>query len=135
MGANSNGSILLGMAIAWMFAAPNIATTEPVTSKEGSSPMQPVPTKIHRVVYVEGRGFLAFDRADHILFEVFPFDNGPDYPCEGLFRILEDGKVGYADESGRVTIAPRFSAALPFSSGMAGFCEGCSTRKARWCAT
>ena len=33
----------------------------------------------------------------------FHYDNGPDYVREGLYRIVDDrGRMGYADESGRV---------------------------------
>ena len=50
----------------------------------------------------------------------FHYDNGPDYVREGLYRIVDDrGRMGYADESGRVVIAPRFAFALPFEDGKA----------------
>ena len=50
----------------------------------------------------------------------FHYDNGPDYVREGLYRIVDDrGRMGYADESGRVVIAPRFAFALPFEGGKA----------------
>ena len=48
----------------------------------------------------------------------FRYDNGPDYVREGLYRIVDDrGRMGYADESGRVVIAPRFAFAHPFEGG------------------
>lgn len=53
------------------------------------------------------------------LFEVFVYDNGPDYPSEGLFRILENGKIGYANENGNVIIKPQYSCAFPFENGKA----------------
>ncbi len=83
---------------------------------------------IGEIVYREGQGFVALDPRGRPLFRVFPFDNGPDYPSEGLFRIIEDGKIGFADEQGRVVILPRFDAALPFSDSLAAFCEGCSEK-------
>lgn len=44
----------------------------------------------------------------------FHYDNGPDYVREGLYRIVDDrGRMGYADESGRVVIAPRFRLCPP----------------------
>lgn len=50
----------------------------------------------------------------------FRYDNGPDYVREGLYRIVDGkGRMGYADESGRVVIAPRFAFALPFEGGKA----------------
>lgn len=49
------------------------------------------------------------------LFNVFPFDNGPDYPHEGLFRIVDDyGLIGFADTLGRVVIPPKYKFAFPF---------------------
>lgn len=50
----------------------------------------------------------------------FRYDNGPDYVREGLYRIVDGkGRMGYADESGRVVIAPRFAFAHPFEGGKA----------------
>lgn len=50
----------------------------------------------------------------------FRYDNGPDYVREGLYRIVDDrGRMGYADTSGRVAIAPRFAFAFPFEGGKA----------------
>lgn len=50
------------------------------------------------------------------LFNVFEYDNGPDYPQEGLFRIVDDnGLIGFADTLGRVVIPPKYKFAFPFS--------------------
>ncbi|SFV73447.1 WG repeat-containing protein [Desulfovibrio piger] len=50
----------------------------------------------------------------------FRYDNGPDYVREGLYRIVDGrGRMGYADEKGRVVIAPRFAFAHPFEGGRA----------------
>lgn len=52
------------------------------------------------------------------LFNVFKYDNGPDYIQEGLFRIMnEDGLVGFADSLGNVIIEPQFKFAYPFKGG------------------
>ena len=77
------------------------------------------------VHYEEGQGFVAYDSTGRRLFTVFPYDNGPDYPSEGLFRIIENGKIGFADTSGRVVIPPRYTAVMPFRGGKAAFCVGC----------
>ena len=54
------------------------------------------------------------------LFKVFNYDNGPDYPAEGLFRIVDDNAlVGFADTLGNVVISPRFKFAYPFKEGRA----------------
>lgn len=54
------------------------------------------------------------------LFYVFKYDNGPDYPQEGLFRIInEDGLIGFADTLGKVIIPPTYKFAFPFENGKA----------------
>ena len=51
---------------------------------------------------------------------IFQYDNGDDYVCEGLRRIVDDnGKIGYADSKGKVIMAPRFAFAFPFENGVA----------------
>jgi len=54
--------------------------------------------RIYAIVSMLEKGFVAINRQEKILYEVFPFDNGPDYPKEGLFRIRIGDKIGYADE-------------------------------------
>ena len=49
------------------------------------------------VVLKSGGGFIAIDNQDNELYKIFPFDNGPDYTSEGLFRIVQNNKIGYAD--------------------------------------
>jgi len=79
-----------------------------------------------RIKYVDKKGFVAFDNNDKPLFIVYPFDNGPDYLSEGLFRIIKQGKIGFANGKGEIVIPPRFTAVFPFHGGMAAFCDGCS---------
>jgi hypothetical protein len=82
-------------------------------------------SKVSSIVFKSGEGFLALDSDDKVLFTIFPFDNGPDYPSEGLFRITEKNKIGFANELGEIVIKPQFSAALPFHGGLAAFCDSC----------
>lgn len=73
-------------------------------------------------------GFVA-DRAGHIqcfndkgkyLFDVFKYDNGPDAPKEGLFRIInKNGLMGFADTIGNLVIPPKYKFAYPFTNGKA----------------
>lgn len=73
-------------------------------------------------------GFVGIDRTEKVLYEVFPYDAGPDYPSEGLFRIVENGKIGYADlEHGAIRIKPEYPAASPFQNGYAQVCPDCET--------
>lgn len=84
---------------------------------------------IHRIGFViqqpENRrsrydGVIAIDTRGRKLFNAYIFDNGPDYPCEGLFRIRDDkGLIGFADTTGKVVIKPRYQAAYGFENGRA----------------
>jgi len=64
--------------------------------------------------------FIAINRSGEKLYDVFNFDNSPDYVVEGLFRIIKDNKIGYADaKTGEIVIEPLFQAAYPFENGVA----------------
>ena len=53
-------------------------------------------------------------------YKIFQYDNGDDYIREGLRRIFDStGKIGYADDNGKVIITPRFAFAFPFEDGVA----------------
>lgn len=78
-------------------------------------------------VYKEGSGLVAIDKEEKVLFNVWVVDNGPDYPSEGLFRIVKDGKIGFANLKGEIVIPPRFEAVYPFQDGVAAYCVGCTT--------
>jgi hypothetical protein len=74
-------------------------------------------------------GLVAINRAEKVLYEVFSFDNGPDYPKEGLFRITKSGKIGYADaRTGLVVIQPSFTCAFPFINGRAKVSNECTSQ-------
>ncbi len=71
------------------------------------------------------KGIYAINRKGEPLFEVFCFDNGPDYVQEGVFRILKDGKMGFANMDGEVVIKPQFDFVWPFQEcGYAVFNTG-----------
>lgn len=53
-------------------------------------------------------------------YNMFQCDNGSDYVSEGMYRIVDQrGRIGYADESGRAVIKPRFAFGFPFENGKA----------------
>lgn len=53
-------------------------------------------------------------------YAVYQFDNGDDYPQDGMYRIVDaNGKIGYANEEGQVLIKPQFACAFPFDEGKA----------------
>ena len=70
---------------------------------------------------------IGIDKKQNKLFEVFWFDNGPDYVSDGLFRIVKDKKIGYADENGNIVITPKFDCAFPFEKGIAKVSTNCQT--------
>lgn len=80
------------------------------------------------VVAINDKGMVAIDRQENILYKVFVFDNGPDYPSDGLFRITANDKIGFADAiTGQIAIAPQFSCAYPFENGFAEVSTQCKT--------
>ncbi|MDP2335267.1 MAG: WG repeat-containing protein [Bacteroidota bacterium] len=86
--------------------------------------------KAYAIVAKQNSGFVAIDRQENVLYEVFPFDNGPDEPSDGLFRILENNKIGFADAvTGKVVIKPQFDCAWPFENGVAEVSNDCKTQQ------
>lgn len=64
------------------------------------------------------------------LYEVFIYDNGPDYAAEGLMRVVKNGKIGYANaKTYRLVITPQFDCAFPFENGKAKVSNKCQTVK------
>jgi WG containing repeat len=62
------------------------------------------------------------------LYAVFVYDNGPDYPSEGLIRVVKNGKIGYADaKTYAIVISPQFDCAYPFENGKAKVSTNCKT--------
>ena len=78
---------------------------------------------------IEVDGEPAYVNAAGVVVPVLRFDNGPDYFVEGLARTVQNGKVGFVDESLRVVIAPAWDFAFPFENGAALVCEGCTRRR------
>ncbi len=79
------------------------------------------------VVMKKDGDLIAIDKNDRELFQVFRYDNGPDYMAEGLFRIMKDGKIGYADSQGHIIIKPQFGCAYPFENGRARVSLNCKS--------
>ncbi|MEZ5013973.1 MAG: WG repeat-containing protein [Chitinophagales bacterium] len=85
--------------------------------------------KTFAIVAIPHNGFVVIDRQESVLYNVFPFDNGPDYSSDGLFRMLIDGKIGYADSAtGKIIITPQFDCAEKFENGIAKVSTNCETR-------
>jgi len=79
------------------------------------------------IVMKPDEGFFGVDKSGAVLYQVFVYDNGPDYLAEGLFRIKKNGKIGYANHEGRVVIEPQFACAYPFENGKAKVSLDCKT--------
>ena len=72
---------------------------------------------------------LGIDQNGTELFQVFKYDNGPDYVKNGLFRIVKNGKIGYANIHGKVIIQPNFECAYPFEGDLAKVSDNCEIIK------
>lgn len=71
----------------------------------------------------------AIDQNENRLFEVYWFDNGPDYIKEGLFRIKRNNKIGYANTKGQIIIQPQFDCADQFENGKARVAFDCNLKE------
>lgn len=61
-----------------------------------------------------------FDTNGEVLYDVYWFDNGPDYPQESLFRFKQNELIGYADaETFEIIIPAQYQAAHPFKGEQA----------------
>lgn len=81
------------------------------------------------IVLPNKQHLIAIDKEDNELFRVFWFDNGPDPPQEGLFRIMKGGKIGYANLEGEVVIESIYKCAYPFRDGKAKVSFECKSFK------
>ena len=53
-------------------------------------------------------------------YRAFQYDNGDDYVSEGPYRIVDrKGRIGYAEETGKTIIRPRFAFGYPFEGSKA----------------
>lgn len=68
--------------------------------------------------------WVGIDRNEKILLYPFIYENGPDFVFEGLFRIVENDKIGFANLNGDIVIAPQFDYADSFKDGLAEFALG-----------
>ena len=81
------------------------------------------------IVKKDSLPWIGIDRNENLLFEVFYFDNGPDYIEEGLFRVIRNGKIGYANAQGEVVIPCQFDCAYYFENGKAKVSKDCKEIK------
>ncbi|HAD12946.1 MAG TPA: hypothetical protein DCF33_10985 [Saprospirales bacterium] len=81
-----------------------------------------------RMVQAASGQWVITNRQKKTLYEVFFFDNGPDYPSEGLIRIVKNGKIGYANaKTYELVVPPVFDCAFPFENGKGRVSSQCIT--------
>jgi WG containing repeat len=68
--------------------------------------------------------WLCINRNEKIILTPFIFDNGPDYVEEGLFRFVENNKIGFANLDGDKIISAQFDFATPFENGLSKYTLG-----------
>jgi WG containing repeat len=72
---------------------------------------------------------VAINQKGEIIFDVYTYDNGPDYFSDGLFRIKRNDKIGYANGKGEIVIEPVYACANPFENGKAKVALQCTLTK------
>jgi hypothetical protein len=68
--------------------------------------------------------WLGIDKNGQVILKPFIYDNGPDYIEEGLFRFVENNKIGFANAEGKKIIAAKFDFVTPFSNGFSEYYLG-----------
>lgn len=68
--------------------------------------------------------FVCIDQNDSIILIPYIYDNGPDYIEEGLFRFVENDKIGFANKDGQKIIPAKYDFATPFNEGLSAYTLG-----------
>jgi hypothetical protein len=68
--------------------------------------------------------WVGIDKNENVILKPFIFDNGPDYLEEGLFRFVENNKIGFADNAGHKIIKAKYDFATPFENGLSEYTLG-----------
>lgn len=85
--------------------------------------------KTYAILAKDSLPFIGIDRNENILYKVFYFDNGPDELKEGLFRVIRNGKIGFANKLGEIVIPCQFDCAYYFENGKAKVSNDCNEIK------
>lgn len=75
-------------------------------------------------VSLKDSGLLVIDRTGKHILRPFIYDNGPDYIEEGLFRFVENNKIGFANAKYKKVIPATFDFVTPFKNGLAEYTMG-----------
>lgn len=85
--------------------------------------------RTYAIVLLPGQGWVGIDRNEKVLYHVFVHDNGPDYESEGMFRIKENGLIGFADyATGAIVIPPKYKGAWQFENGQTRVSPDCEEK-------
>ncbi|WP_158500294.1 WG repeat-containing protein [Sphingobacterium sp. ML3W] len=68
--------------------------------------------------------WIGIDRSENVILKPFIYDNGPDYLEEGLFRFVDNDKIGFATIDGEIVIAAKYDFVTPFENGVSKFTIG-----------
>ena len=68
--------------------------------------------------------WIGIDSNEKIILKPFIYDNGPDYIKEGLFRYVENKKIGFANIEGKKIIKAKYDFATPFENGLSEYTLG-----------
>jgi hypothetical protein len=81
-------------------------------------------TLFSMAIVLKNGEWLGIDKEENVILKPFIFDNGPDYLEEGLFRFVENNKIGFADINGRKIISAKYDFATPFENGLSTYVLG-----------
>lgn len=81
-------------------------------------------TLYNMAIVLKNWQWVGIDRTGKVILTPYIYDNGPDYVEEGLFRFVENGKIGFADEDGNKKVKARYDFATPFSDGLSEYSIG-----------
>lgn len=75
------------------------------------------------------KGLVVVDQAGQEVYQLYYFDNWPDEPQNGVYRIRKENKIGFADAlTGKIVIEAIYDCAYPFEEGKAKVGVGCETQ-------
>ncbi|HHR6078709.1 TPA: WG repeat-containing protein [Providencia alcalifaciens] len=122
-------SMLMGLSISML--ATTMAAAMPLEEQfqlmaEGESekircfePSSPFLYCLKGSVYTKN-GIRLVDKQGNEVYQFYYFDNGLDPESEGLYRIRQGEKIGYANaQTGEIVIEPIYDCAHPFENGKA----------------
>lgn len=75
-------------------------------------------------VFTSDFKFIGINKKGEAILEPYIYDNGPDYVEEGLFRYVDNGKIGFANQEGQKIIIAKYDFATPFSDGISEYSIG-----------